>query len=160
MSSSLKNASFLFAGIAALTFLPSNLLAQFPDRGSLENYQSGSGQGKKCSGHHPGVPASREARLRAAKRQDAASQLRTVASVTPITMVQQPENPEDVANRQLNLARELKAEADVALQSKDAARALKLRDRVEDRLTQLIAKYSDTEAASQATVLLKQFRDK
>jgi hypothetical protein len=158
MSSSLKNACLVFAAVAAFAFLSPGVQAQFMNGGTLENYQGG-GHGKKCSGH-TGVPASRDARLRAAKRQDSdvAQQLRTVPKVTLVA--HGTESPEDVAARQLSQARELKAEADLAQQGNEPARASKLRERIEDRLTQLIAKYSDTEAANQANVLLKQFREK
>jgi hypothetical protein len=159
MSSPLKSACLAFAGAAALAIFSPTAQAQFLSGGTLENYQ-GIGQGKKCSGGHTGVPASKNARLRTAKRQNSevASQLRTVPKVTLIA--HGFDSPVDAAGRQLGQARELKAEADLALQSKEPTRANKLLERVEDRLTQLIAKYSDTEAANQAIVLLNQYRDK
>ena len=158
MSSSLKNVCLMFGAVAAFVICSPNAPAQFLNGGTLENYQ-GIGHGKKCSGH-TGVPASRDARLRTAKRQDSdvAAQLRTVPKVTLVAHA--AESSEAVAARQLGQVRELQAEADLAALAKEPARANKLRERVEDRLTQLIAKYSDTEAASQASVLLKQNRDK
>jgi hypothetical protein len=159
MSSSLKNVCLAFAGVTALAMFSPSANAQFLNGGTLENYQ-GIGHGKKCSGGHTGVPASKDARLRTAKRQDSevASQLRIVPKVTLVA--HGAESPEDVAARQLTQALELKAEADLALQSKEPARANKLRERVEDRLNLLVAKYSDTEAANEAIVLLKQYREK
>ena len=158
MSSSLKGACLMLAGAVALAIFSPGVHAQFLNGGTLENSQ-GIGHGKKCSGH-TGVPASKDSRIRTARRQDSevASQLRTVPKVTLVA--HGPETSEDVAARQLSQARELQVEADLALQSNEPARASKLRERVDDRLTQLIAKYSDTEAAKQAVVLLEQHREK
>ena len=158
MSSSLKNVCLMFVGLSALAILAPSVRAQFPNGGSLENYQGG-GRGKKCGGH-TGVPASKDSRFRSSQRQssDVASQLQTAAKVTLVA--HGAESPEDVAARQLSQARELQAEAELALKAKEPGRANKLRERVEDRLTQLVAKYSDTDAANQAVVLLKQCREK
>ena len=125
----------------------------------LENFQSGPGQTRHCGGHS-GSPGDREARLKATKQKKRASQLTVQPTVTSIRTVQQPEPPDVIATRQLNLARELSAEADLALQNKDSDRASKLRSRVSERLADLVEKFADTEAASKALALLEQERTK
>jgi hypothetical protein len=161
MFSQIRNSTILVLGVAALTLFSSKALAQAPDGGAqrLDNYQGGSGQQKQCG--HKGRPAAQEARLRALRRQQqtvATAQLNVLPKAAPKDSPSSAENPEEVAARQLNLARELTAEAALAQQGNDRARALKLNERVEDRLTQLIDKYSATEASNQAIVLLKQAR--
>ena len=126
----------------------------------LENSQGSYGEGKRCSGHHARSLA-QDARLRTNKRAEpkvTSSQLR--AQPKALHKDQQPEDPEEIASRQLNLARELKAEAEAAQQVNDRSRAQKLLDRVEDRLAQLIEKYAETDAANQAAALLKQVQAK
>ena len=143
-----------FLAIAALLAVSAIARAQ-----RLENIQTGPGQTRHCNGHS-GSPGDREARLKAAKQKKRASQLTVQPIVASNRTVQPPEQPDVIAARQLNLARELSAEAELALQNKDPDRASKLRSRVSERLADLVEKFADTDAASKALALLEQERSR
>ena len=148
------------SGLILLSFA-SLSQAQFFGRGSGPEGSQGGSQGKQCSGHS-GTPASREARLQQARRREQSRTASLARQTKPITIekLQQPESPEILAARPLTLATELSAEARTASQNHETERASKLRDRVQERLNQILEKYSETAAAEKALALLKEVQDK
>ncbi len=138
--------------IAALLTFSGALRAQ-----RLENFQTSPGQPHQCSGHSSS-PGARESRLKASKQKSRSSQMTVQPAVSSIRTVSQPELPEVVAARQLNLAKELAVEADLAFQNQEPARAGKLRERVSERLLDLVEKYGQTDAAGKALAVLEQER--
>src|SRR5262249_44400605 len=69
-----------------------------------------------------------------------------------------PDDPEDVASRQLSIARSLASDAETARQVGETALASMLQSRVEERLQRLITKFAGTQAADDAERLLQKIR--
>jgi hypothetical protein len=66
-----------------------------------------------------------------------------------------PDNPEEVAARQLKIARELLADADTTQQQGERDRANRMRQRAGERLQKLVENFSGTLAAAEARDLLQ-----
>jgi hypothetical protein len=80
-------------------------------------------------------------------------------SLTPTALAPAaPEDPEDVASRQLYIARQLTSDAQTARREGKYEVAEKLASRAEERLQKIMDKYSGTLAASTAETLLKKIQ--
>jgi hypothetical protein len=68
--------------------------------------------------------------------------------------IPKPDNPEEIAARQLQIARELVADADTTQQQGERDRAARMRERAGQRLRELVANFPGTLAAGEARELL------
>jgi hypothetical protein len=84
-----------------------------------------------------------------------AAQLRVVPAATAGDSLPKLQNPEDLAARQLQIARDLLADADTAQQQGEADRATRMRERAGERLQTLVENYAGTLAAAEARGLLQ-----
>jgi hypothetical protein len=98
--------------------------------------------------------------LRAQQRNAAAAQLAAVQKQVPERKeaVQPSANREEIAARQLKLARWLVSDADTAQKKGERDLSARLRDRAGERLQDLVAQYGGTKAADAAQVLLKELQ--
>ena len=69
-----------------------------------------------------------------------------------------PQDPEQIASRQLSVARMLAEDADAADREGKSDMADALRTRVEERLQRLVSRYAGTEAATSAEKMLRRLR--
>jgi hypothetical protein len=69
-----------------------------------------------------------------------------------------PQEPEDVASRQLYIARQLATDAETARQGGATKLASTLSDRAEERLQRIVSKYAGTLAANKAEEMLKKIQ--
>jgi hypothetical protein len=83
------------------------------------------------------------------------AQLRPVAEPEPNAPAPQPADPEQVAARQLSIARDLVADADTVRRQGDQDRAALMRERAGERLQDIVARFPKTRAADAAQELLK-----
>jgi hypothetical protein len=83
-----------------------------------------------------------------------APQLRVVPMPVDRPSVPPPANREDAANRQLQLAQDLVADATTAQVTGEWDRANRMRDRAGDRLRQIVGQFPGTRAADQAQQVL------
>jgi hypothetical protein len=79
--------------------------------------------------------------------------------LTPIARdTPQTDDPEDVSNRQLYIARQLATDAETARQEGKYELASRLNTSVEERLQRIINKYAGTIAANTAEAMLKKIQ--
>src|SRR5262249_32960895 len=87
-------------------------------------------------------------------QQPAAAQLRVMPPPEDKAPVVQPADREEVAARQLQLVRDLMADATTAQLTGERDRASRMRERAGDRLKDLLGKFPGTRAADEAEHLL------
>jgi hypothetical protein len=89
------------------------------------------------------------------KQQNTSVQLPVVSQAGSGDSVTKPENAEELAARQLKIARDLLADADTTQQQGEPKRANKMRERAGERLLKLVENFSATQAAGEAQALLQ-----
>jgi hypothetical protein len=87
--------------------------------------------------------------------QNNVAQLRVSPPAVAGDAIPKPDNPEEIAARQLKIARELVVDADTTQQQGERDRAARMRERAGQRLLKLVENFPGTLAAGEARELLR-----
>jgi hypothetical protein len=86
--------------------------------------------------------------------QSPAVQLRATPTAGSGDAIPKPDNPEEVAARQLKIAQDLVADAETTQQQGDRARARRMHERAAERLQKIVETFAGTKAAAEAQEML------